>query len=124
MSDTKEFQGKPAEHFDNSGGIKLDNDKLRTDLIPMDALIGITQVFTFGARKYADRNWEKGMQWSRVLGSCLRHLFAWAMGQDKDKESGMSHLWHAGCCIMMLISYENRLVGTDDRVKIYGGVQV
>lgn len=111
---------KPAEHFDNSAGIKLDNDKVRMDLLPFDAIVGAAKVFTFGAKKYSDRNWEKGMQYMRVFGSLTRHLVAWAMGQDRDKESGLPHLDHAQCCLMMLSAYEKRMVGTDDRVKTYG----
>jgi hypothetical protein len=114
------FNGKPAEHFDNSGGIKLDNDKIRMDLLPFDAIVGAAKVFTFGAKKYSDRNWEKGMQYMRVFGSLTRHLVAWAMGQNTDKESGLSHLDHAQCCLMMLSAYEKRMVGTDDRVKTHG----
>ena len=32
-----------------------------------------------------------------------------------DMETGFSHLWHAGCCIVFLIAFEIRGTGTDDR---------
>lgn len=96
-------------------GYKHDEDKLRYDLVPTDALRGIVSILTFGAKKYTARNWESGMDWSRVYGALQRHLNAWWGGEATDSETGRSHLWHAGCCILFLIAYENRNIGTDDR---------
>lgn len=112
---------KPADHFDNSGGIKLDAGKLRYDLYPPEALEGTVRILTLGAAKYSDRNWEKGMQWSRVFGALMRHLWAWYRGQDNDPETGESHLHHAACCIAFLQTYVVRKAGTDDRVRVNGG---
>jgi hypothetical protein len=99
------------------GGRKDDGGKVRVELFPGDALFAISQVLTFGANKYADRNWEKGMKWSRVFGALMRHMWCWWQGDDKDPETGFSHLWHAGACVVFLISYELRNTGTDDRGK-------
>lgn len=96
-------------------GRKDDQEKIRFELLPGDALKAIAVILTFGAIKYAPRNWEKGMSWSRVFGALQRHLWAWWEGEDRDKETGHSHLWHAGCCVVFLIAYEIRGVGTDDR---------
>ncbi len=106
-------------------GRKDDTGKTRIELFPGDALYAISQVLTFGAKKYADRNWEKGMGWGRCFGALQRHLWAWWQGKGPtnesflfgvlDPETKMSHLWHAGCCIVFLISYEMRKAGTDDR---------
>lgn len=95
--------------------VKQDQDKPRWDLVPFDALDEVAQVFTYGARKYADRNWERGMAWGRLLAAALRHLAAWARGEDHDPESGHRHLAHAGCCVLMLLSLTMRGHGTDDR---------
>uniref|UniRef100_UPI001E4FF338 dATP/dGTP diphosphohydrolase domain-containing protein n=1 Tax=Acetomicrobium sp. S15 = DSM 107314 TaxID=2529858 RepID=UPI001E4FF338 len=40
---------------------------LRYDLIPSDALRELAKVYTVGAEKYGERNWEKGMSWGRAL---------------------------------------------------------
>ena len=69
----------------------------------------------FGQRKYSARNWEKGMDWSRVYDSLNRHLLAWWGGEDLDPETGLSHLSHIGCNIAFLIAYNARKVGKDDR---------
>ena len=102
---------------DHATGIKLDTGKQRYDLLAFDALEGTVAVLTEGSIKYAPRNWELGMSWMRVFGALMRHLSAWAMGQDNDSESGKSHLDHAACCIMFLQAYNKRKVGQDDRVK-------
>ena len=62
-----------------------------------------------------ERNWEKGMSWGRVFGAMMRHMWAWWGGQKADDETGYSHLHHAACCLMFLIAYEERKIGTDDR---------
>lgn len=98
-------------------GRKDDTDKNRMELIPPELLVAVADVLTFGAKKYEDRNWEKGMSWSRVFGALMRHMWAWWSGEGLDKETGKSHLWHAGCCIAFLIAYEARGTGTDDRPK-------
>jgi hypothetical protein len=110
-------------------GRKDDSEKVRMDLIPPELLFGVGDILTFGAKKYADRNWEQGMKWGRVYGALMRHLWAWWGGKapttksflfgELDAETGRSHLWHAGCCIAFLIAYEERGVGEDDRMT-YG----
>jgi hypothetical protein len=91
-------------------GRKDDGGKIRFELLPGDALKAVAVILTFGAAKYSVRNWEKGMDWSRVYG-----LWAWWEGEDKDAETGHSHLWHAGCCVLFLIAFEMRGIGRDDR---------
>ena len=38
-------------------GLKLDFDKLRWDLLPIECVEEIVRVLTFGAKKYDDNNW-------------------------------------------------------------------
>lgn len=96
-------------------GHKDDQGKDPWSLAPFDAFSAIVKVLRFGAEKYAPRNWEKGMLWSRPFDALMRHLTAWWDGEKKDADTGYSHLWHAGCCIVFLIAYEIRGVGQDDR---------
>jgi Domain of unknown function (DUF5664) len=99
------------------GGVKYDIGKLPWHLLPGDALEEVVKVLDFGARKYRERNWEVGMKWSRCFGACMRHMWAYWKGEDNDPETGLSHLAHAMCCVMFLLSYHLRKVGTDDRPK-------
>lgn len=95
--------------------IKHDTNKLPYDLLPSDAVEDVLAVLQFGAEKYSARNWELGMDWSRPFAALMRHMWAWWRGEDNDPESGLSHLAHAGCCIMFLLAYSKRNVGTDNR---------
>lgn len=99
----------------NAGGVKHDQSKLPHHLLPLDAIDEVTAILQFGATKYDPRNWEKGMAWSRLFSAALRHLFAWWMKRGTDPDTGRSHLAHAMCCVMFLLTYELRGVGTDDR---------
>lgn len=96
-------------------GVKFDNGKTRYDLLPPEGVDAVAVILTYGAQKYAARNWEQGMDWSRPFSAALRHLFAWWGGEKTDPDTGKSHLWHAATNIFFLIAYEIRGVGTDDR---------
>lgn len=96
-------------------GVKHDSSKPPLHLIAPDFLYAVAEILDFGARKYAPRNWEKGMNWSRCYRAAIGHLFDWWLGKGPDPETGKSHLWHAACCIMFLVCYELRGAGTDDR---------
>jgi hypothetical protein len=98
-------------------GVKYDGDKPRTDLLPWRPIRAIAEVLGFGSRKYAAHNWRKGIAISRLLGAAIRHIFAYLNGEDKDPESGLSHLAHAGCCIMFALEMEETRPDLDDRWK-------
>ncbi len=104
-----------AIHTVGLEGRKDDGDKARYDLIPPELLEATAAVLTFGAQKYGERNWEKGMKWGRPFAALMRHMWAWWRGEAKDPETGMSHLWHAACCIAFLVAFEERKIGGDDR---------
>jgi len=96
-------------------GRKDDQGKLPWHLLPPDAIDEILKVLEFGAGKYGERNWEKGMAWSRPFSALMRHMWAWWRGEQVDPETGITHLAHAGCCIIFMLSYERRAIGCDDR---------
>lgn len=98
--------------------LKKDYGKDPWHLFPWDAARAIVKVLAFGANKYEPRGWENGMDWSRVYSALQRHLIAWFNKEGKDPDTGYSHLWHAGCCILFLIAYELRNIGNDDRPEI------
>ncbi len=98
--------------------IKYDEGKLPLDLLPSKPLEIIAEVLKFGKDKYGAYNWRKGMEWSRLIAALMRHLLAWKEGEDKDPETGISHLGHIGCCVLFLLEYEARNIGEDDRYKV------
>ena len=95
--------------------MKYDGEKVRLDLLPIAPLIAVGKVLTYGAKKYAERNWEKGLAWSRCYAAALRHLFAWWSGETNDPETGLNHLDHALCEIMFLREFAITHPELDDR---------
>lgn len=97
--------------------MKKDFNKDPWHLLPWDAVGALVKVIAFGAKKYEPRGWESngGMEYSRLFSATQRHLTAWFNGEKQDSDTGYSHLWHAGTCILFLIAYEIRGIGKDDR---------
>ena len=105
-----------------SEAIKYDNNKTDWSLMPWEAIEDIVKVLEFGAKKYSRWNWTEGsgFSYTRIVSSLLRHTFAWVRGEDKDPESGLSHLAHMGCNIVFLLYY-NRYkdrYNNDDRKTV------
>jgi len=96
-------------------GKKFDKDKLRYDLLPPEPLARVVEVFTIGARKYGDRNWEKGLTWGRVFAAMMRHAWAWWRGERFDPEDGQHHLSSVAWCALVLMEYEETHQELDDR---------
>lgn len=107
----KEAQSKGGEEV----GVKFDDEKPRTDLLPSHAILEVAKILTYGAHKYEAHNWRKGLPWSRVYAAVQRHLMAWNDGETNDKESGLNHLAHACCNLMFLIEYSKTHGDLDDR---------
>ena len=75
-------------------------NSLPYDLIPfLEMSEAYARVAEFGAKKYSPWNWSKGLPRIQLLGSLLRHTFAYLRGEETDKDSGLSHtdhiLWNA-----------------------------
>ena len=98
-------------------GYKADEGKAPWHLAPWDAFSAIVKVLAFGAKKYTDRNWEKGMDWSRMYDSAMRHLLAFWNGEDIDKESGLPHIDHALWNVAGLAHYAAFYRDRDDRPR-------
>ena len=88
-------------------GLKYDNDKIRYDLYPVDAYIGVNRVLTFGANKYTPNGWKDVKPKSRYYAALMRHLIAQIEYEEKggsglavDEETGLPHLDHAHCCLV------------------------
>ena len=83
---------------------KHDEGKWRFSLVPTSSLLEIISVLEFGAKKYAPGGWKSVPNArERYFNACIRHLTAWWDGEKNDSESGLSHLAHAGCCILFLL---------------------
>lgn len=94
---------------------KDDHGKLRFDLIPPGPLQQLAEVYTVGAAKYGDRNWEQGLAWGRVFAAIQRHLWAFWGGEAQDPEDGLSHLAHAAWGCFALMEYAQTHPEMDER---------
>lgn len=99
-------------------GTKRDEGKLRFDLIPVLPLMEVARVYTIGSKKYGERNWEKGIKWTRIFGALLRHAFLWWAGEKFDKDNGQHHLAAVVFNSLALMEYERTKPEYDDRWDI------
>lgn len=88
----------PNEQFSTGAVRDMRDGKGRYDLISPVLLEVIARSMEVGAIKYAERNWEKGMPFSRIMDSLLRHLNQFMQGDDTE-----DHLANAACNLMFLI---------------------
>lgn len=115
VSNNTEFNIKTTENDKiNDGGERISygegkairepvSGKGRFDLITPFAVDRIAKWYELGSKKYADRNWEKGMPFSRYVDSASRHLNKFIKGMtDED------HL-AAACWNLMAIMHHEEL---------------
>jgi len=79
--------------------------KGRYDLLPVNALRRVAQLYERGAVKYVARNWEKGIPVARMLDSALRHTLQY-LGGMRDED----HLAGAVFNLLGVIEYEERVL--------------
>lgn len=100
---------------EGTAAMKFDSGKPRVSLIPSIAIEKEGAVLGFGEQKYASHNWRKGMKWSKLLDSAMRHIMALKEGEDLDPESGLPHWAHVRCNMGFLGEYMEYGLGEDDR---------
>jgi len=85
-----------------SGAVRDSREgKGRYDLVTPFGLKRLAIIMEKGAIKYEDRNWEKGMEFSRLLDSAERHLEQFKMGlTDED------HLAQAAFNVFAIIHFQ------------------
>jgi uncharacterized HAD superfamily protein len=100
-------------------GLRLNNGKLRYDLVHPWSHEQMVKILTKGSIKYKERNWEDGMAWSNVIASLKRHLAAIEAGEDFDKETLELHAAHIACNAHFLTAYYKIYPQGDDRPLPY-----
>lgn len=86
--------------------------KPRWDLLPIEELAGVVDVYTAGAKKYGENRWqtlENGV--NRYLGAFFRHLTAYKRGEQFDPEDGCLHL---DKCIWNMIAVRHCFLADKD----------
>ena len=109
-----------------SESIKNDfaDKKPRWDLLPIDELAGVVDVYTAGAKKYGENRWQtlpNGV--NRYLGAFFRHLTAHKRGEHFDPEDGCLHL---DKCIWNMIAVRHCFLsdkGINPNTSDYSGLK-
>ena len=86
--------GERTTYGDDSAQREPAVGKGRPDLVSPFALDRLSKWYELGANKYGDRNWEKGMPYSRYTAAMFRHLIAWMKGK-KDEDHLSAIAWNA-----------------------------
>jgi hypothetical protein len=100
--EVKEFEQALLDRDKNEQALRYNQGKLEWSLVDFDSLEGLVRVLEYGKSKYARDNWKLGMPVTQVTESLMRHLFAFAKGEDVDPESGCRHISHVLCNAMFL----------------------
>lgn len=83
-------------------GLRYNENKERWSLVDFESLKPMVKVLEFGAKKYGDHNWKKGLKTTEITESLLRHLTSYLNGEDNDKETGLPNAGHILCNAMFL----------------------
>ena len=92
-------------------GAQRDNgeNKGRFDLVSGQGLLRLSKLYEAGAKKYADRNWEKGMNIGRCVSAAMRHLTKYMLGADDE-----DHLAAVAWNVFAIMFYEANLPELQD----------
>src|SRR5690242_17631944 len=111
MSYTEVKDSGKRQEF-QTGSVRDTRDgKGRYDLICPIALKRLAVHLENGARKYGERNWEKGQPVSRYLDSAIRHLYRFLDGY-RDEDHLSAAVWN----VMAAIHTEQEIA--DQRLPI------
>lgn len=119
MKYTTKDSGKRA---DFESGMRRDTDegKPRYDLIPLEPLKRLAELYARGAVKYGDKNWELANspeELARFKASAFRHFIQWQNGET-DEDHGIATVWN----IFAVLHLEEKIRLSDPRyVRAQGG---
>lgn len=102
-----------ALHLDDKPGPSTQYNWYEGVISPY-ALDRIAKWYEAGARKYSDRNWEKGTSYSRCLDSAIRHMNKYRMGM-RDEDHLAALVWN----LFAYIHYEELGMTQFDDVPKY-----
>lgn len=80
-----------------------DAEQTRFDLVSPVGLRRLAETCAEGAKKYGDRNWERGFPATSLVNHALRHVNLWLAGDALE-----DHLAHAAWNLLALMHFEER----------------
>jgi hypothetical protein len=106
VRDNPRLRIPPLDESSGLVGLKYDQGKDDWSLLPMNAIREVVKVFTYGSQKYSKNNWRFVADTERYVSAFFRHIEAWRRGEVYDPESGLRHLSHACCNLVILVWFE------------------
>ena len=92
--------------------------KLNLFLLPPIAMAHMAHGMFDGEIKYGPYEFRKTrVEASVYIAACLRHVEAWADGEETAADSGAHHLGHAMACLAILLDAQAYGNLVDDRAK-------
>ena len=88
-------------------GEKKDKGKPPMHLVAPEMIDALVERLEFGATKYAARNWEQGIAFSRLYGGMFRHMQNFWRGKDLD-EDGLCNLSGVMINAAMIVALKRR----------------
>lgn len=89
----------------DGGGQRFNAGKNRIELLPETWIWALADVMTQGSRKYEPRNWERGMDWSAMIGCMHRHIAKFQAGQRYDGKDFDTELGTTGCHELAMVAW-------------------
>lgn len=117
MQRQSDFSVSEERYVDPETGGEKGKKLEEYSLIPVGPLAEVARVYGLGAKKYANRNWEKSYPWSLSFSAMQRHIQKFWSGESYDEESGQHHLAHAVFHCLAMMEWETQHPETDDRPK-------
>lgn len=103
MAPNDSIPPQPLVAFATGAVRGTDANNTRYDLISPVGLRRLAETYAEGAKKYAPRNWEKGMPVGDTLNHVLKHLNQWMTGDATE-----DHLAHAAWGLFAIMHYEEK----------------
>ena len=96
-----EIKDSGNRHSFPTGAVRdMQEGKGRCDLLPPAAILRLARHFEAGAKKYGERNWEKGIPINSFIDSAMRHILKYMQGLQ-DEDHLVSAAWNLLCALEM-----------------------
>ena len=92
-------------NFDTGAVRDIHDGKGRYDLLPWNAIDELAKHCENGAKKYGERNCEKGIPVHSLLDSAIRHLSCYLRGQNEENHLRAA-MWNVAFTIEMELNHK------------------
>lgn len=83
-------------------GTRDNKGKLKWSLVDYKALEPMVRVLMQGEEHYGRDNWKKGLPYTEICESLLRHVYSFLDGNNRDSKSKLLEVGHILCNALFL----------------------